>query len=556
MLNVLYQALKALDPISFQRLIVHLLKAQYPGVAIEYIEGSAGDDGLDVVSGQLDEHPTIWQCKSFPSGIKDSQKQKIRESLSQALKHFTPKRWILCLSIDMDPPVLRWFQRLAKSHSADVQIESWSATGIVHQLLYQDTIREQFFPSTILNTIMIREGLLGTNAFTIDELASLNDQNVGSYLARLQAHDTRLRFEITFNRDREPSKVIAPGALLSMTTGSTVVQVFPNDQEELKRRPLEVHFSVRDKGVEKFWEIIRTGLPQTFVAEELVSVTSDFEFLWPRDRTGMSLEVGPVASQETIPFRVTFGKGKRAVIYECILFRPMRGGTEEVLLESVTTLPFRISLIVRTNNTGHVSFSKRFSGHSVKDVQKQARAILIALKTGGIQFYNLAVGKAFPRFMLDGDLPKSVLNYIDFINELAALATAYGVDLTLPETVTNEDCDALALLSGLLTGITLAPKEIPLELIKCPEADPRTAAEFEECAIRFSVPEFPDEVTLFGNRIMTGPVQYDFSKARIREAEEIHRFLREAPVGEKMIVTIEPINPGAVKRHARPGEEQ
>jgi len=32
----------------------------------------------------------------------DSQRQKIRESLKQALAHFTPERWILCLAADMD----------------------------------------------------------------------------------------------------------------------------------------------------------------------------------------------------------------------------------------------------------------------------------------------------------------------------------------------------------------------------------------------------------------------------------------------------------------------
>src|ERR1017187_8828055 len=136
MMNALYQALKALDPRQFELLVVHLLKARYPEIEIKHIEGSAGDEGLDVIAGRLDEQPTIWQCKSFQNGVKDSQKRKIRESFNQALQYYTPKRWVLCLSVDMDPAALRWFQHFQRSHAGDTQVEFWQASDIVQQLLF------------------------------------------------------------------------------------------------------------------------------------------------------------------------------------------------------------------------------------------------------------------------------------------------------------------------------------------------------------------------------------------------------------------------------------
>src|SRR5580658_5820170 len=101
-MNTLALALRSLDPHTFELLIVALLKARYPGIDIKHVNGQAGDQGLDVISGHLDERPTIWQCKAFEHGIKDSQKQQIRESLKSALNHFRPRRWILCVSIDLD----------------------------------------------------------------------------------------------------------------------------------------------------------------------------------------------------------------------------------------------------------------------------------------------------------------------------------------------------------------------------------------------------------------------------------------------------------------------
>ncbi len=87
----LYQRLKELDAVTFERLCYHMLKEQYPTTDIRHVEGGRGDEGLDLFTGDLDVGPVVWQCKAFPNGIGQSQREQIREftSCSGALQSNT-----------------------------------------------------------------------------------------------------------------------------------------------------------------------------------------------------------------------------------------------------------------------------------------------------------------------------------------------------------------------------------------------------------------------------------------------------------------------------------
>src|ERR1035441_2659297 len=110
-MKALYQRLKELDAKSFERLCYQLLRERHPSANIRPVDGDSGDQGADAFLGDLEEGSTIWQFKSFPSGIKDSQKGQIRDSLKDAVKSFAPRRWILCISVDMDIHAHRWYQK-------------------------------------------------------------------------------------------------------------------------------------------------------------------------------------------------------------------------------------------------------------------------------------------------------------------------------------------------------------------------------------------------------------------------------------------------------------
>ena len=133
----LYQRLKELDPVTFERLCYHLLKEQFPTADIRHVEGGGGDEGLDLFTGDLDGGPVVWQCKAFPNGIGQSQREQIRGSLRRVLATTRPKLWVLCTSVDLDAKAYRWWQRLQQSYEDQVQLGLVSASEIVHQLLFR-----------------------------------------------------------------------------------------------------------------------------------------------------------------------------------------------------------------------------------------------------------------------------------------------------------------------------------------------------------------------------------------------------------------------------------
>lgn len=223
MSRALYQALASLDHHTFELLITQLLKARYPTVDIQHIDGKSGDTGLDVIAGQLDEQPTIWQCKHFLA-IKDSQKQQIRESLNEALKNYTPKRWILCIPIDMEAPSTRWFQRLAESRAQATEVKLYTANDIIRELLYRHAIREAFFPTASLNVPELRELITKTSDLSKEQLKDLTATNAQSYLTRLEELDARFTYEVTFGRNRSPAGQ-NQDELLTITSGDSVVRV-------------------------------------------------------------------------------------------------------------------------------------------------------------------------------------------------------------------------------------------------------------------------------------------------------------------------------------------
>lgn len=203
-MDALRQRLKELDPQTFENLCFDILKEKNPGSKLVHVDGSGGDEGLDVFEGQLYDRPTIWQVKSFPNGVGKSQKEQIRKSLKTALKHFTPAHWILCLSVDMDAKTMRWFEKWQKSHGSRVKIGLFSASEMLHELIYRRSIRNRFFPNVDLDPVEIKRILKKTWELSFEELERLTDSNLEDYIERLKDRDARCSYQIVFDGDLGP----------------------------------------------------------------------------------------------------------------------------------------------------------------------------------------------------------------------------------------------------------------------------------------------------------------------------------------------------------------
>lgn len=138
---------------TFQRLIAQLVSLCYEGMKM--VDAKAGDWGLDVIVGEIDEIISVWQAKFFIDGIGDSQKGQIRESFKQVVEKaseegFAVDAWTLCIPVDLDPDALKWWTGWKKRQEKDhgLGIELLDRTGLETLLLAPDAahILRAYFP--------------------------------------------------------------------------------------------------------------------------------------------------------------------------------------------------------------------------------------------------------------------------------------------------------------------------------------------------------------------------------------------------------------------------
>jgi hypothetical protein len=553
-MRALYQSLAALDPHTFELLIFQLVKAGYPHVDVKHVDGSAGDLGIDVISGQLDEQPTIWQCKSFLNGIKDSQKRQIKDSLDQALRHFKPRRWILCLTTDMDIRGLHWFQRLASSRANTIQITLWPASDLVRQLLYQHTIREAFFPNTVISTREVREALAKTGELTAAELSTITAETANLYIQRLQAYDTRFTYALTFVRDIQPERIQAPGALLTIFEENHILAVYGRDTEALRQSPPRASFKLHGMGIEKLFLNVCTGAPQTLYGSEISEFSSDFDFLigtCERDQIIVHLE--SIGSPKNVSLRVIFGPDCDAIVYESVPFVRVGPGK----YQSAGVLPFQTSITIKNDGTGRLTFKDRTKGCDVNVVQKFLRALNLAISTGKIAFYNETTRLPFLTYAVHGSIPGLAV-YKGLIDDAVCIARAYQAPLRLPSAISSEDVQAISRLKQLLVGVTLDADEICLELTKTIDLTTAVADGLHgdsKLLITISTPGFPQGFVVFGTAIQTGPVDVEIFNPRVRERDAFIQFVRHAELGATTTLTFEITKPTIVRRaQPEPGD--
>ena len=546
-MHPLYQRLKELDPDTFEKLCFHLVKARFPGEEIRHVDGSAGDEGVDLFLGRLDSGPTIWQCKSFPNGVKEHQKDQIRKSLKEALKH-NPRRWVLCLSVDKDAAAHRWFQRFRQSHSERAHIDLMQASDIIQELFYRNAIREMFFPRAIPDVAAFLETVTKTNRLSTEELATLNAGNIDLYLKRLEEADARFAYEVRYARNIPPEERPRPGQIASFSDGTKTVDVFARDVEALRLNPPKAHFTLTDTGVDKMKELMRTGRSQVIGPGELQNYTTDLSFLLPPKEQikdailHIGLATSAMPSRLT---RVTFGAGPDAVVYECVKFKTTRLGQEETEFESTGTLPFHMSFIVRQTGLGSVHFERRWAGADVHDVWKFMRAMKAAYTAGTFELYDLERGVTLLKPHFTGELPNWFAGYEELASEAVRIAGFYKLDLRMPEKVTPEDIESLSILVHLIDGnLQLDINDMTFTLTKTANlGQAQTETLLGEGAYVITPAEYFERPVLFGTKVCTGPVAYHIPRARVENPEEAHRFCQTAPIGEDHTFTLKPLGP-------------
>ncbi|MEX5709099.1 serine/threonine protein kinase [Parafrankia sp. FMc6] len=139
---------------DFELMMVQLVRAVLPGVAVRSVDANPGDWGIDVFIGDLSGSTSIWQSKYFIDGVGESQKQEIRDSFASVVKNsaeqgFTVERWVLCIPRSMDGPTTKWWDgwKRRKARETDIVIELWDETELRGLLSTPDadSVRRAFY---------------------------------------------------------------------------------------------------------------------------------------------------------------------------------------------------------------------------------------------------------------------------------------------------------------------------------------------------------------------------------------------------------------------------
>lgn len=530
-MNPLYQRLKELDRDTFEKLCFQLLKARFPGMNIRAVDGSGGDGGLDIFLGEASGIRYVWQCKSFPNGIRSSQKKQVKESLDLAILNHSPRRWVLCLSIDPTPKAWEWIDSLKDDYMGKADIGVMPASDIVHELCYRGSIRRAFFPHATVEDIPLREAITGTAGLSDDQVREVTAETADQYLRRLQEQDGRFSYRVSFtDGDLAPKQSANPGTMMTFSHDSAVVDVFGRDVEALRLDPPMIHMKLRQSGQAKLADFQKTGREAVLSNEDVLEIASDFGFM----------PTGPFKTQElrlakrptkVIPTRVSFGMGPKVITYDYLELELVRAGTEESEFRTRGPHPF-VLFFEEQGGRGSVRFDLSFDGYRPNQVIK----FLSALKVAGqrIEVVDLNDGQVLFRCEFNGAVPEWLDGEISVLEDAVEVEKHYGVLLRVPQFTKEEDARNLYFLRGLVRGLVGGEGSINLTFTKEAERPDISKPKFDE----FKFTMASESIQVFGQAVATGDTLCQLSNLTSDAPEEFWPRFDATPVGTEVEATL------------------
>ncbi|HEM6045500.1 ABC-three component system protein [Streptococcus orisratti] len=108
---------------KFEKICIEAFQEKF-GPKAKEVAVSQGDDGIDILVGELNDRPSVYQCKFFINGIGESQKQQIRNSFSTVItSHPNISSWYLCVPIGLNIQELQWWSTWKSKMKAQHKIK-------------------------------------------------------------------------------------------------------------------------------------------------------------------------------------------------------------------------------------------------------------------------------------------------------------------------------------------------------------------------------------------------------------------------------------------------
>jgi hypothetical protein len=250
-------------------------------------------------------------------------------------------------------------------------------------------------------------------------------------------------------------KIEVKDAIASIYHSGMRIDLLPKDRNEYRKNPVTFTLNLQDAGVKKLLRAMETGRTQEFTAGEFGNLKMSLE-LFPSfngPATTQKLMIKPVAGKTT-PVRVTFGNGPTVVVYDLMTHRTVRAGTLEAhgALEG-KDVPFVVHFRVKRKPAldMKMTIEPELKGKSVRFVQKFVQMKRALWESGQIEIFHLESGAV----LLAGKLSIPPASKADIwfgrsVDDVAAIADFFGVDIKWPKEITEADFDLLIKLKWMI----------------------------------------------------------------------------------------------------------
>jgi hypothetical protein len=552
-MDALVKAIKLLSPNDFHHLCFAVLREMYPNARIQSVEGAAGDDGIDLLGGELEIGATVFQCKAFSvTIIGKSQRQQIRDSLKTALSKAKPKNWVLCLNMNFDPASLRWFQRLQKSYQElGVNVaDPFSASELALQLAYRRTLKSMFFPGLALDVSELRSLAIRSNDLDDQALTEIATESAEELIQRLNDMDGRIVHEITFGGERGPSNE-GPGTkrdiLASLSDGTKTIKAYARDHQALFLDPIRFNIQASESAIKKFDELSSTGRSQRFSGDEVKGFFTDLPLLRLVNFTpgSFSVEVGHVLDEKPIPMRLTFRNGQGTETLNYVEFSRKRTGSLECEIEANNDQPVPMRLIIPWDGegSGQITVSTHLVGRPIRRASTQSK-ILRMLQLGcDIELYSLSLDARLGILKIDPNTRLAISpEFLVFLEELERISDFFKVPLFVPQNLTKDDEVGFELLKGAALGTPIPLGDVTMQLKKS-ETNENTFEQSLRKIATIAVQHEHSTIRFLGNKFELGPHVLHFQEVEFIDFEEALRKFRAAPIGDSVELVMRPLGP-------------
>jgi hypothetical protein len=543
----LQKRLRELSKEKFESLVHQYLLQKYPCAGIKKVDGIGGDEGIDSFSGVLSDGPAIWQSKHFPDRIRSSQKKQILRSIKVAFELHRPKRWILCVPIDLRTTEHKWFQsEVVEKYGQNSVIELIGAAEILHELVHNRPLRDAFFPEeSISNLISLRKLMTSTEAASIDQLERKTIEMAQQYLEGNVDLDPRLEpvVSIGLSKTQQVNRR-PPGTVLSVKRGPLVIDYSPRDPNTYNLNPISFQLILNRTNSKNLEKAINTGAPLRLPVGAIAKLNSSSPLLQDlfrtQDLTTLQMEVCPavpaaIASRE-FPMRLVAGKATKSNEIPYLPLKVTQFGRKEITLSSCSRLPMEVIVKINTPPKQGASITIRpiISGADAVEIAKVFEFIDALEQSGMLEVFSLdPPGQLFS----DTDSFKNRLRVSDqtrnVLSDLATISTFFNTPLNVPETVTREEKLNIDILKRIATGEEFTGATIAAGFVK----DPIREKQYLEflggmpMSARIEQPPGWQIISLFGKTIDCGPVTMTAEKVIVFDGDKSLKEYLEAPAG-------------------------